>query len=830
MKRFFVILLAVILILAIFIVSMVTRSFPKTSGRIILSGLNGPVIVYFDQYNIPQIYANSRHDLFFAQGYMHAQERFWQMDFWRHIGAGRLSEMFGHNEVRTDSFIRTMGWPQVADDQLRHMDPESQQALADYSAGINAYLEDHHGTQLSLEYGFLRLLNSHYQVEPWKPQHSITWGLAMSWDLSENLSQEIARASLLDQLTPEQIDQLYPPYPVGFPIIVSPGQDESRVFLAQSKHPPLPKSAAKAMTATLENLSALDSLFGSSGEHSIGSNNWAISGSRTATGKPILCNDPHLGIQLPSIWYEVGLHCNQIKPDCGFDVTGFSFPGVPGIIIGHNRRIAWGFTNVGPDVQDLYIEKVNPANSQQYEVNGQWVDMKARHETIQVSDGPPVDLTVRMTRHGPIISDRYRDLESVHKSIGTEFPKPYAIAFRWTALESAGTFPALWKINLAQNWAGFRAAASQFDVPSQNMIYADVDGNIGYQCPGKIPIRASGDGRYPVPGWTDAYEWTGTIPFNELPNSFNPEKGYIVTANNKVAADTYPYMLSHDWDYGFRARRIEELIAGAKHPLALEEAAAIQGDNRNPNAETLVPVLMQIPISDAHLQQVRNVLNGWDLQDDMDSSAAALFEVFWKHLLAETFHDKLPKDRWPGGGSRMFYVTSVLAQQPDNWWWDNKKTQEKETRDQIFAKAFAGAVQELEATLGKDPAKWSWGRLHTTTFRNQTLGQSGIGIIEWIFNRGPFPASGGGSLVNATSWNASADSYEVTDLPSMRMAVDLGDLSRSIAVLTTGESGHAFNPHYTDMADMWRNIQYHPMAWGAEKIRKSAKSYLILSP
>ena len=262
MKRFFGVLIALVLILAIFIVATVTRSFPKTSGRIILSGLNGPVLIYFDEYNIPQIYANTRHDLFFAQGYIHAQERFWQMDFYRHIGAGRLSEMFGHAEVRTDSFIRTLGWPEVADQQFQHMDVESQQGLADYSAGINAYLEDHHGTQLSLEYGFLRLMNPHYQVEPWKPQNSITWGLAMSWDLSENLSEEIARASLLDHLTPEQIDQLFPPYPPGFPIIVGPGQDESRVFLAQSKRPPLPKNAAGAMSAAIQNLRTLGPLFG----------------------------------------------------------------------------------------------------------------------------------------------------------------------------------------------------------------------------------------------------------------------------------------------------------------------------------------------------------------------------------------------------------------------------------------------------------------------------------------------------------------------------------------------------------------------------------------
>jgi penicillin amidase len=826
-RRFVLFLLILALLLTGFLVYTVRRSFPQTNGTVHIRGLNKPVTVYRDRFGIPQIYASTTHDLFLAQGYLHAQDRFWQMDFWRHIGAGRLSEMFGKSQLRSDQFIRTMGWRRVAEQDIQQMDPTSIRIIQDYCDGVNAYLADHQGTALSLEYGILSILNRKYHIEPWTPADSMTWGVVMAWDLGGNMQDEIGRATLLNTLSPEQIADIYPPYPADHPVIVpsqsAPPSEQAKRIL----DPPLPGINA-ALDAAKRNTDLLTPILGAR-DSGIGSNNWVLSGKRTATGKPVLCNDPHLGIQMPSIWYEVGLHCATKSDDCRWDVTGFSFAGVPGVVIGHNNRIAWGFTNVGPDVQDLYVEKINPQNPNQYEVNGTWKDMRLVQETILVSDDKPVPLTVRYTRHGPIISDAYRALKEVHKSENLAFPEPYGISLRWTALEPGNTFPAIWRLNLARNWDEFREGASHFDLPSQNMVYADVDGNIGYQTPGKIPVRAGGDGRYPVPGWTDEFEWSGIIPFDELPYSLNPPQGYIASANNPVTDDHYPHFIASDWDYGFRAQRIVDMIQGAKDPLTLEQIETMQGDNGNLNAQTLVPILLQIPLQNGKLERTRELLKSWNQQDDMNSSGAALFEAFWKHLLEDTFHDDLPQDRWPSGGSRSFEIVRNLVQRPQDSWWDSHKTPAVEDRDQIMAQAFAEAIHELEQTLGNNPAHWRWGDLHTATFRNATFGMSGVAVLERIFNRGPFPTSGGNSIVNATSWYAD-ESYEVADVPSMRMVVDFSNLSNSLAVMTTGQSGHAFHPNYIDMADLWRNIRYHPMLWDRAQIEHNAKGILTLTP
>ncbi|PIX47772.1 MAG: penicillin acylase family protein, partial [Anaerolineae bacterium CG_4_8_14_3_um_filter_59_70] len=570
----------------------------------------------------------------------------------------------------------------------------------------------------------------------------------------------------------------------------------------------------------------------------IGSNSWAVSGSLTATGTPLLANDPHLGIQMPSIWFQIGLHCRPKSDACPYEIAGFSFAGVPGVVIGHNDKIAWGFTNVGPDVMDLYIEKINPEDPNQYEVNGQWMDMDVRTETILVGGGDPVTLTVRTTRHGPIISDTYGALKDQVEPTATPFrdqagidlPEHYAIALRWTALEPGYTFDAIWGFNKAQNWQEFRQAARNFTVPAQNLLYADVEGNIGYQMPGSVPIRKNGDGRLPVPGWTDDYEWTGYIPFEELPYTLNPAEGYIVTANNQVNPPGYPYLITTDWDYGFRANRIVDMITNAPGKIDIAYIQQMQGDSYDANAGTFAPLLMAVQLDDPNLVRTRGLLAGWDYQARMDSAPAAVFEVFWKNLLADTFNDDLPEDYWPGGGSRWNEVMRNLAGQPDHFFWDDKTTTDLvERRDDMLTKAFSEAAAEITQLQGRDLSKWNWGDLHTATFQNQTLGKSGIAPIEALFNRGPFRTAGGEAIVNATGWT-STDGYFVDWLPSMRMIVDLGDLRNSLTVHTTGESGHAYHPHYIDMADLWRNIQYYPMLWNEQAIVSNAEANLVLVP
>ncbi|MBN2116393.1 MAG: penicillin acylase family protein [Anaerolineales bacterium] len=517
------------------------KSFPQIDGEIQLEGLNGPVDIYRDPMGIPHIYAATPHDLFFAQGYVHAQERFWQMDTWRHIGSGTLSEMFGKGQVETDAFLRTLGWRLTAEQEYAGLDPESKAILDSYTEGVNAYLADHDTTALSLEYAVLALLSPDYKIEKWTPVNTLTWGKAMAWDLRGNMGEEIERAVLLKTFTPEQLAELYPAYPEDHPVIVNQiGNGTSAKAQTPIASVDIP---SETLAALGHNASLLDRALGPAGS-GIGSNSWAVSGARTSTGMPLLANDPHLGIQMPSIWYQAHLECKPLTDECPYNVAGFTFAGTPGVIIGHNDRIAWGFTNVGPDVMDLYIERVNPENPDQYEVNGEWVDFETRTETIQVVGGDPVEITVRLTRHGPVISESYGPLKNENTNddpefvpfkerAGVELPAQYVLALKWTALAPSTPFQAIWGLDRARNWEDFRSAAQNFHVPAQNLLYADVDGNIGYQMPGDIPIRAKGDGTVPVPGWTDEYEWTGFVPFEELPYTLNPVEGYIVTANNR---------------------------------------------------------------------------------------------------------------------------------------------------------------------------------------------------------------------------------------------------------------------------------------------------------
>ncbi len=833
MRRFLrnalLVLALVALLGALGFVWLTRRSFPQTQGTLALPGLQDPVDIYRDEYGIPHIYAANSHDLFFALGYVHAQDRFWQMDVWRHTAAGRLSEMFGESQVETDAFLRTLGWWRLAEQDYQRL-PEDVKAILDaYADGVNAYLAQRKGSALSLEYAVLKLLNPDYEPEPWDPVHALAWIRVMAWDLRGNIQAEIERAVLLKTLSPEQVAELFPPYPYDrHPVIVpeftsatSPESDASR-----PAYWPQVALLAERLGRTLQQV---DARLGTGGID-LGSNSWAISGELSATGKPLLANDPHLGQQLPSIWYQVGLHCQPKSEACPYDVVGFSFAGAPGVIIGHNDRIAWGFTNVGPDVMDLYIEQINPENPNQYRVNDTWVDMDVRTEVIRIAGGGSVEITIRATRHGPIVSDAYGKLKDFDEKSGLDLPASYALALRWTALEPANTLQAILGFNKARNWEEFREAARLFDVPAQNLLYADVDGNIGYQMPGKIPIRQPGHtGEVPVPGWTDEYEWQGYIPFEDLPWVLNPPKGYIVTANNAVVGPDYPWRIFDRPAMGYRARRIVDLIEQSPKPLDVEDMARIQADNYDASAAFLVPLVMQLDLQDARLEEVRALWQGWDYQMDAESAAAALYGAFWRHLLAATFHDDLPEDYWPRGGARWFEVVRRLIEVPDSPWWDDRNTPERETRDDILRRAFAAAVAELEERLGRDPSRWAWGQLHVLNLTHPTLGKSGVAPIEALFNRGPYPTGGGASIVNATGWKAH-QGYHVVSLPSMRMIVDLADLSRSLAIHTTGQSGHAFHPHYVDMTDLWRTYQYHPMLWTQEQVLAHLEGHLRLEP
>jgi penicillin G amidase len=827
MRRFLKIVLILVLVLVVLIAAggfYVTRaSFPKTDGELTLSELDHPVDVYRDSNGIPNIYADTTHDLFFAQGYAHAQDRFWQMDFERHVGTGRLSEIFGESQVETDMFLRTLGWEQIARQEWDAASTDAKLALQSYADGVNAYLADHSGASLSLEYAVLKLNNRSYAPPAWTPVDSLVWAKVMSWDLRSNMDQEIILAKA-QKVVGEYASDLLPAYPDDRPVIVPDWQSPASITPVASL------DMTDLLSRVEHNVSLVDAFTGPAGPD-IGSNNWVLSGDLTTTGMPILANDPHLGIQMPSIWYENGLHCTTVSDACPYEVAGFSLLGFPGVVLGHNANIAWGVTNLPADVQDLYIERINPDNPNQYEVDGEWVDAETRIETIDVAGGDPVPITVRVTRDGPIISDVYGDLENFSEDVNLPLPEPYGIALKWTALQPSRTLEAALAYNRASNWDEFKAALSMWDVPSQNFIYADVEGHIGYHAPGRIPIRANGDGTVPVPGWTDDYEWVGYIPFDDLPWSYDPPEGYIVTANNAVIRPDLQPFLGTTWAYGTRAQRILDMISGDK--ISPDDVRSMQFDSANIEAEALIPWLLGLSSDQVEVSQAQQILENWKGTDgayrmDADSQGAALFGALWRHLIMDIYFNDLPEGLRPNGRDSVSVAIQALLEDPTNFWWDDPATPEVETRDVILERSLVDAWNETSDLLG-DAAGWTWGDLHTATFRNQTFGESGIKPIEMLFNRGPFKAPGSTDMVNATSWVVE-DGYEVAALPSMRMVIDFSNLDASTGIHTTGQSGHAYNRHYDDMIQRWLTGETAPLYWERDSIVAASKDHLVLRP
>ncbi|MFE2166446.1 penicillin acylase family protein [Streptomyces sp. NPDC059447] len=928
-------LIVLVLVLALFAglgygaywgVDGVRASFPQTTGSLKVPGLTGTVDVKRDEHGIPQLYADNDEDLFRAQGFVHAQDRFWEMDVRRHMTSGRLSEMFGSGQVETDAFLRTLGWRQVAQEEYdKKLSPETKKYLQAYADGVNAYLKGKSGKDLSVEHAALKL-SADYKPEQWSPVDSVAWLKAMAWDLRGNMQDEIDRALMSGKLSPAQIDELYPPYPFdrNRPIVEG-GKVEGGKYAPQgttggpgSKDGSGSKDGTGAnastanggttgptgladnvtaqgatvglrtqMTSLAKTLDQIPAILGPNGS-GIGSNSWVVSGKYTTTGKPLLANDPHLSPQLPSVWYQMGLHCRAVSAQCQYDVAGFTFSGMPGVVIGHNTDIAWGMTNLGADVTDLYLEQVKPEG---YVYDNKVLPFTTREEEIKIAGEKSKKITVRTTNNGPLISDRSDE----HGTVGSRAPVAssapdrgtgYAVALRWTALDPGKSMDAVFRLDKAKNFDDFRKAAADFEVPSQNLIYADnkgPNGNIGYQAPGRIPVRGAGDGRMPAPGWDPKYAWKGTpgsatgwIPQNELPWEQNPQRGFIVTANQAVVesgtgAGKYPNLLTTDWGYGARSQRINDLIEAKikdSGKISTDDMRAMQMDNSSEIAALLTPMLAKIEVKDPDVRSAQKLLEGWNYTQEPDSAAAAYFNAVWRNILKLAFGDKMPKElriegscmnvhdqssgpnddlaevvrecgmrgsdsAQPDGGDRWFEVVRRLVKDEKSPWWaapkKNLTVPATTTRDELFARAMEDARWELTAKLGKDQSTWSWGRLHQLNLKNQTIGTEGPGFMQWLLNRGPWNLGGGEATVNATGWNASSG-YGVTWVPSMRMVVNLNDLDKSRWINLTGASGHTYHSNYTDQTTMWAKGELLEWPFGKEAVDKATVDTLTLKP
>lgn len=846
--------LALVVVVAVvgLLAAVTARALPRVSGSVAVAGLRGTVTVVRDAAGIAHVTADSPHDLFLAQGYVHASERMWQMEVWRHISAGRLAELFGPSQLDTDRFIRTLGWRGAAERDLAAMGEPVRAALEAYAEGVNAWLDGHRGA-LSLAF-----LATGAQPEPWTALDSVAWGKVQAWNLGGNFETEVFRYLADARLgDPARTDELFPAYRDGAPVITPSGLPGSggagatrpatgRTFGAvASTAPQLTLSEAAGWTAVARlgadavQLAGLDATAGLASNRGIGSNNWVVGPERSISGGALLANDPHLGISMPSVWFMNGLHCRAVGPECPFDVAGVTFPGVPGVVLGHNARIAWGATNVDPDVQDLVIETLDPADPDAYLLDGEPRQFDVREETIEVHGGEAVTIEVRSTVHGPILNgvdDRLADAPPM--------------ALRWTAIQAPDrTFEAVFGLNTAATFEAFRASLALYGAPAQNFVYADVDGHIGYQLPGHIPVRAdpADRGQRPVRGDDGSGEWTGRIPFEDLPWQLDPEPGWIVTANNAPVDAAYPWFITAEPEPGYRAERILGLLeAFGEDGLTLDEMAAIQVDTAPLRARDEVELVRDAEPATEDGRTILARLNGWDGACGTESMGCAAWNAWEYRVLRDVFDDDLgPLAREYVGSDVSWVVLARLLEEPSSPWWDDRATPELEDRDTIVARAMDEAGAELRAAIGS-PDRWSWGRLHTATFREATLGVSGIGPLEWYFDDGPHPVAGTAGAVNNT-FHRVTEAYpdpddpeapvagidrlfEVTHLPSYRLLVDMGDLDGARIVITTGQAGNPFDRHYNDQIDPWRSGGSVPLPFTPDAIRQAAVSTLTMTP
>ena len=768
-------------------------SFPVVSGTVEIEGLQKPVRVIRDRWGVPHIYAQNIPDLFFAQGYVHAQDRLWQMDFNRRLASGRLAAVLGSQALPVDRWLRILRIRHTAEQEPALLDAETRTILESYAAGVNARTAQ---GKLPVEFFLLG-----YRPEPWTPADSLAWSKMLAWGLSGNWESELLRAALIEKLGPELASELELER-------LQPWPDRLSAIL----------SARQALTRS----EAAHLLAGPTLRDGIGSNSWVLSGERTATGKPILANDMHLPVTAPAVWYE-----NHLSGG-GFEVTGVSLPGVPLVIAGHNQHVAWGFTASFADVQDLYQERIRRDENGEVrcEFKGEWAPAEVFREEIQVRGGRSAVEEVVVTGHGPIINPLIQTLS---------VQEPYAL--RWTSLKPDCTNQALVKMCRASSCRELREAARGWASPSLNLIFADVSGEIGYQLLGRIPIRDRGDGRVPVPGWTGEYEWLRFIPYDEMPRLDNPEQGFIVTANNRIADESYPYPLGSDYVIPDRARRITELILHQeKHSLA--DIQAMQFDQLSHSARRVAGAIGRLQSDDPLAAEVILAMRSWDGQLGDESPEAAVHEVFMQLILpillknklgdlAELYAGKGPTPLLAEGslwGFRSWEWFQDLIETPESPWYDLGGG---ETREDVLLKGLEETIQHLRQSCGENLEDWKWGDLHRMTF-SHILGR--VKALQPFFNRGPFPAGGDGTTIWSVSTPAASPADEGAIAPPFRFIADLSDLGKSLGLLAPGQSGQPGHPHYDDQVSAWFKGGYHRMLFDPGEVQDGASASLELGP
>ncbi|WNN75856.1 penicillin acylase family protein [Lysinibacillus capsici] len=745
------------------------KSKPVIDGELAVTILDQDVTVTRDEKGVPHIFAKTDADLYRAQGYVQAQDRLFQMDLARRQASGRLSEIIGEATINTDKHFRTFSLRDAAEKSLAAYDDESKQVLEWYAEGVNAFIaQAKESNTLSYEFALLG-----YEPEEWTVVDSLTIGKYMAYDLGGNWNTLAFRHWALQNFDEEKAKELFIKYP----------ENASAIIEANIQNP---VAVAGQFSAEM-----LPNEFN-------GSNNWVVSGDKTKSGTPILADDPHLGLSTPSIWYQMHLQSPQQN------VSGVIFAGIPGIILGHNDEIAWGVTNVGPDVQDLYIEIPNPDNPTQFRYDGKWEQAEVRDESIKVKDGETIDFEVVVTRHGPIMTElAFKDTEPTAQ-----------FSMQWTALQPTAELRAVLGFNKAKTWSDFEKALEDFKAPAQNFVFASKDGTIAYKANGQIPIRKQGEGQLPVPGDSSDYGWEGFIPWDELPTQVNPKEGFIATANNQVIGEDYPYHITDFWAQPYRFERIKEVLE-ANDAITVEDMMALQMDQHNLYAREFLPDLLtslKEKDQDGKYAEIMAMLEKWDMVDAKESGAPLVFHTLMIKLQEVLFKDQMPEDMY-GIMYGKFNITDQLLRTA----YSGEKSiwiEEQGGIDETIYKAFELTIAQLEDQFGKNSSKWQWGDYHQLTF-DHTLG-SASPILAAYFNAKKVPIGGSKVTVQAADNDLAGN---VDHGASWRFVVDVGDLSSAYHIVGPGQSGHVKSDWYQDQVLDWANGDYHQTFIKQEEIK-----------
>jgi penicillin amidase len=758
---------------------------PQTDGTLALPGLQADVRIERDADGIPTIRAGNLEDLMFGLGVAHAQDRLWQMETHRRIGAGRLAEAFGEAALDTDRFLRALGVRRAAAAQWTHMPAESRRLLQAYARGVNSVV--HSLRARPPEYMVLGL-----QPEDWDPVDSLAWTIMMAWDLGGNWGTELLRLRLALKLPVERINQLIPPYPGEQPLATA---DYAALFRSLQLSDTL---AQQAMAGAPP-----------SGVEGAGSNNWVVAGTHTASGKPLLANDPHLKLSAPALWYFARLEAPGVR------MAGATMPGLPLVVLGQNDRVAWGFTNTGPDVQDLYLEQSNPDDPSQYRTPEGWARFETHEEVIKVKGKPEVRFLARSTRHGPVISDA-GVTDDLLGSPGAK--RPYSIAMQWTALDpQADLLSVGFQTTHASSVQGYIDASRGYVAPMQNTVVADVDGHIGFVAAGRVPVRKPENdlkGLVPAPGWDARYDWAGWVPAEETPRETDPPRGWIATANQRIHAPDYPHYLTSEWAAPWRKQRIDQLLQ-ARDKHTPESLAAMQADVQSLEARPLLPWLLQAKSAHPLAAQAQRHLQGFDGTMAADRAAPLIFWAWARHLAQRVFADEVGPTLYERSlSSRSFRdaLEEVMARN-DAWWCDDKRTAVPETCAMQADAAFNDALDELQARFGKDVAQWRWGDAHQARSEHRPF--SKVKALAKFFELRA-PVGGDTFTVNVSRVGLRPDAttgelYLDEHGPSLRAIYDLGDLRQSRFMHSSGQSGIVLSPLYRNFVQRWAKVEYVPL-------------------